>query len=137
VEVGPFKDEPERPRRELASHGTRLDLDGYVVLPIDRVEVGWAVIAVEHADDDAEEAGYLWHMTSRVIGLPNVESTPLPSIPETSKTDGPQQAAALTKLTTKYVAYDVHEATTAGSGLGATRLANTAITRSRRGFRGG
>ena len=33
---------------------------------------------------------------------------------ESTKTQGPQQGAALMKRTTKYVAFDVHQATTEG-----------------------
>src|SRR5438552_2825446 len=47
--------------------------------------------------------------------LTHVESTPLVATMESSRTHGPQQGAALMKRTTKYVALDVHQATTLAS----------------------
>src|SRR6266700_7994306 len=47
--------------------------------------------------------------------LTHVESTPLVATMESSRTHGPQQGAALMKRTTKYVAQDVHQATTLAS----------------------
>src|SRR6266568_3290955 len=47
--------------------------------------------------------------------LTHVESTPLAVTMESTKTRGPQQGAALMKRTTKYVALDVHQATTSAS----------------------
>src|SRR3990172_5290385 len=44
--------------------------------------------------------------------LTHIESAPLAATMELSKTHGPQQGAALMKRTTKYVALDVHQATT-------------------------
>jgi len=43
-----------------------------------------------------------------------IESTPLAATMESTRTQGPQQGAALMKRTTKYVAFDVHQATTEG-----------------------
>src|SRR6266511_4109698 len=45
----------------------------------------------------------------------HVESAPLAVTMESTKTRGPQQGAALMKRTTKYVALDVHQATTVAS----------------------
>jgi hypothetical protein len=53
--------------------------------------------------------------TNMHIRLTHVESTPLAAIMESTKTHVPQQGAALMKRTTKYVALDVHQATTAAS----------------------
>jgi hypothetical protein len=47
--------------------------------------------------------------------LTHVESAPLAATIESTKTCGPQQAADLMKRTTKYVALDVHQATTVAS----------------------
>src|SRR5437667_344959 len=47
--------------------------------------------------------------------LTHIESAPLASTMESSRTHGPQQGAALMKRTTKYVALDVHQATTLAS----------------------
>src|SRR6266581_7622818 len=47
--------------------------------------------------------------------LTHVESAPLAVTMESTKTRGPQQGAALMKRTTKYVALDVHQATTSAS----------------------
>src|SRR6266540_5214471 len=47
--------------------------------------------------------------------LTHVESAPLAVTMESTKTRGPQQGAALMKRTTKYVALDVHQATTVAS----------------------
>src|SRR2546422_759625 len=47
--------------------------------------------------------------------LTHVESAPLAATMESTKTRGPQQGAALMKRTTKYVALDVHQATTVAS----------------------
>src|SRR2546426_9187941 len=59
---------------------------------------------------------------SRVFGtavhrarLTHVESAPLAATIESTKTRGSQQGAALMKRTTKYVALDVHQATTVAS----------------------
>src|SRR5207247_756992 len=49
------------------------------------------------------------------VRLTHVESTPLAATMESTKTRGPQQGAALMKRTTKYVALDVHQATTVAS----------------------
>src|SRR5206468_7827218 len=47
--------------------------------------------------------------------LTHVESAPLAVTMESTKTRDPQQGAALMKRTTKYVALDVHQATTVAS----------------------
>src|SRR2546427_3687337 len=47
--------------------------------------------------------------------LTHVESAPLAVTMESTKTRGSQQGAALMKRTTKYVALDVHQATTVAS----------------------
>src|SRR6266498_2390163 len=47
--------------------------------------------------------------------LTHVESAPPAATIESTKTCGPQQGAALMKRTTKYVAFDVHQATTVAS----------------------
>src|SRR5438093_11208107 len=47
--------------------------------------------------------------------LTHIESAPLASTMELSRTHGPQQGAALMKRTTKHVALDVHQATTIAS----------------------
>src|SRR5438552_7751894 len=47
--------------------------------------------------------------------LTHVESAPLAATMEVSNRHGPQQGAALMKRTTKYVALDVHQATTVAS----------------------
>src|SRR2546422_1219065 len=47
--------------------------------------------------------------------LTHVESAPLAATIESTKTRGSQQGAALMKRTTKYVALDVHQATTVAS----------------------
>src|SRR6267378_3643503 len=47
--------------------------------------------------------------------LTHVESAPLAATIESTKTCGSQQGAALMKRTTKYVAFDVHQATTVAS----------------------
>src|SRR2546428_257319 len=47
--------------------------------------------------------------------LTHVESAPLAATMESTKTRGSQQGAALMKRTTKYVALDVHQATTVAS----------------------
>src|SRR3989304_5661975 len=52
--------------------------------------------------------------------LTHIESAPLAATMEVSKTHGPQQGAALMKRTTKYVALDVHQATTVASVRGAS-----------------
>src|SRR6266571_855965 len=52
------------------------------------------------------------HQGSR---LTHVESAPPAATIESTKTCGPQQGAALMKRTTKYVAFDVHQATTVAS----------------------
>src|SRR5947209_19775853 len=49
------------------------------------------------------------------ICLTHVESAPLAATMESTKTRGSQQGAALMKRTTKYVALDVHQATTVAS----------------------
>src|SRR6266568_3535376 len=51
-------------------------------------------------------------MEQDTSGRTHVESTPLAATMELSKTHGPQQGVALMKRTTKYVALDVHQATT-------------------------
>jgi len=48
-------------------------------------------------------------------GLTHVESAPLAVTMESTRTRDPQQGAALMKRTTKYVALDVHQATTVAS----------------------
>ena len=48
-------------------------------------------------------------------GLTHIESTPLAANMESTTTRVPQQGAALMKRTTKYVALDVHQATTVAS----------------------
>src|SRR3990170_3424944 len=48
-------------------------------------------------------------------GLTHIESAPLTATMESTQTRGPQQGAALMKRTTKYVALDVHQATTVAS----------------------
>src|SRR5712692_723868 len=48
-------------------------------------------------------------------GLTHVESAPLAATMESTKTRGPQQGAALMRRTTKYVALDVHQASTVAS----------------------
>jgi hypothetical protein len=50
-----------------------------------------------------------------VRSLTHVESTPLGATIELSKSDDSHQGAALMKRTTKYVALDVHQATTVAS----------------------
>lgn len=45
----------------------------------------------------------------------HVESAPLAATMESTRTHGPQQGAAVMKRTTKYVALDVHQATTIAS----------------------
>src|SRR2546427_7121669 len=47
--------------------------------------------------------------------LTHVESAPLAVTMESTQIRGPQQGAALMKRTTKYVALDVHQATTSAS----------------------
>src|SRR5439155_5106290 len=47
--------------------------------------------------------------------LTHVESAPLTATMESTQTRGPQQGAALMKRTSKYVAWDVHRATTSAS----------------------
>src|SRR6266487_447796 len=47
--------------------------------------------------------------------LTHVESAPLTATMESTQTRGPQQGAALMKRTSKYVALDVHQATTSAS----------------------
>ena len=47
--------------------------------------------------------------------LTHVESAPVAATMESTETRGPQQGAALMKRTTKYVALDVHQATTSAS----------------------
>src|SRR5919197_1154935 len=49
---------------------------------------------------------------SGMRSLTHVESAPLAATMEVSNRDGPQQGAALMQRTTKYVALDVHQATT-------------------------
>src|SRR2546426_2206971 len=61
-----------------------------------------------------------WRARARVAilaprRLTHVESAPLAATIESTKTCGPQQGAALMKRTTKYVAFDVHQATTVAS----------------------
>src|SRR3989441_12324522 len=76
-------------------------------------------------DDDCEHAvaerfkTSFWHegpsRQERGRRLTHVESAPLAATIESTKTRGSQQGAALMKRTTKYVALDVHQATTVAS----------------------
>ena len=50
-----------------------------------------------------------------LVRLTHVESARLAATIESTKTYGSQQGAALMKRTTKYVAFDVHQATTVAS----------------------
>src|SRR6266852_5396948 len=63
-------------------------------------------------------ATFTWPPVRRTVsrcGLTHVESAPRAVTMESTKTRGPQQGAALMKRTTKYVALDVHQATTVAS----------------------
>jgi hypothetical protein len=64
VQLGPFKDEPKRPVRELPVNRTRLDFDRDFVLSIHRMEVRHPMLVEEHADDDAKKPGDLGHAFS-------------------------------------------------------------------------
>jgi hypothetical protein len=65
---GPFKHETLCPRREIASHPPGFNLNGDLVFTIDSVEVGEAMFAEEHPDDDAEEPRNLRHFVGEARG---------------------------------------------------------------------
>jgi hypothetical protein len=68
--------------------------------------------------------------------LTRVESTPLAATVEATKTRGPQPGAARMKRTTKYVALDVHQATTRGRRRnGGSRIATPLVRGPYRGHR--
>jgi len=61
VKASPLKYKAERSGRKRASNGARFDLDGDLVLAVDRVEVRHAVFAKKHADHDPKKSGNLRH----------------------------------------------------------------------------
>src|SRR5687767_15696695 len=61
VQVAPFQHEPQRSSREAASDYTLVDRHRYLILAIDRMEMGRRVFVREHPDDDAEESADFWH----------------------------------------------------------------------------
>jgi hypothetical protein len=56
VKVRPFKHELQCPGWKIAADPGRLDLDGDLVFSVYRVKMRYAVLAVEHADHDAEKS---------------------------------------------------------------------------------
>ena len=65
VQARPFKYEPQHARRERAFKNFEASaIYGCLSVPVHRMKVWHAVIGVEHADDDAEEARYFGHAGS-------------------------------------------------------------------------
>ena len=71
-------------------------------------------LSVTRSRDDLREGPFLVQGAFRVQSVTHIESTPLAATMESTKTQRPQQGAALMKGMTKYVAFDVHQATTEG-----------------------
>src|SRR5438067_2087572 len=50
---------------KVASDLLGLNIEGRFVLAVDGVKVRRAMFPIEHTDDNSEEAGNLWHLTSK------------------------------------------------------------------------
>ena len=68
----PLEDEAKCALRERAGHDAVENADSDVEAAVHGVEVRRVVLSVEDRDDDAEEAAYLWHVSS----LPPIVARP-------------------------------------------------------------
>jgi len=77
MKLVPLEHEPQCPLREGAVHDAVEDADGNVVASVRGVEMGRVVLPVQDRDDDAEEAAYLWHVSSLLpVNLPERHDPP-------------------------------------------------------------
>jgi hypothetical protein len=54
---------PQSPPWEAACDNPCFYGDRNLIITIHRVEVRWHVITIEHGNHNAQEPGYLWHLT--------------------------------------------------------------------------
>ena len=61
MQLAPLMDVRQGATRQAAIHPTSLDLDRYLKVAIDRMEMCWTVLTVIHGDHDTEEPTKLGH----------------------------------------------------------------------------